>query len=139
MVPSPCYVAPRYFVGLDRVRETNSEQLVRDALRDHEQGKKNTRAEFINAQPNPLSRHACERHRGYVKFFFDHDDVLETADFRDPDAGFLASRRADVISEAADILRTGAGAPDGTFQIHVAQRHGRTSPRNFKVGSRGTR
>lgn len=134
ITPSPTlFVAPRYSVNLDRVRQTTASQLLRDALEDHAVNRHNLRAEFINAQAKTESRHACERVTTTTKFFFDHDGILEPG--RDPEESKLEHMNA-ILEETLRVLQA-AGIPDPPIQnVHIAQRHGHLSDGRFKISFR---
>lgn len=135
IMPGTALVSPYFACGLDRVKETPCMELAATALREFTQRRLNIKAEFINAQSNLQSRHACERMRSTVKFFFDYDKTELTE--REPAAHELDDIKREVEDEVASIMLHGVGVEDtAAYTIHTAQRHGYVAPGKFKTSFR---
>ena len=117
-------VSPVYSSNLVRVQKTTAGSLASVAIRDAREGRPSTRAEFLNAEANPSSRHECERQASVIKFFFDYDDG-ETYHQRPADEE-LDVLQHELSSEVECILKEGAGVnrEETPYDIHVACRHG---------------
>ena len=131
---SKIYVAQSYTVGLDRIRPSTPELLLRSAIKDFTDNRPNLRTEYVNSQPVATSRHECEAHCGHCKYFFDYDrtyDIEERPD--DPD---LQQTRQQLIQTVKDIMEVTVGAERDSYAVHTAQRHGPLPDGKFKVSFR---
>jgi len=117
-------VSPVYSSNLVRVQKTTAGNLASAAIRDAREGRPSTRAEFLNAEANPSSRHECERQASVIKFFFDYDDG-DTYHQRPADEELDVLQR-ELSSEVECVLKEGAGVnrEETPYDIHVAFRHG---------------
>ena len=133
------FYAPRCSTSLDRVRRGTTHGLVKDALKDRECGKLNTRAEFLNAEAQRVSRHACEHHASVLKFFFDYDELFVTSINETgtrPSEDDLERKRVHIEDRVRSIITEGAGVGPSTYKVHMAQRHGYIQGGRFKISFR---
>lgn len=125
------FVAQSYTVNLSRVISTTPHQLLRDAISDNIKGRRNLRAEFVNAKPDPMHKTACERHDSYCKFYFDYDQTVDSSTVVD-----LHMKKEELKEEVKSIMDTSVGVEPGSYSIHTAQRHGNIPGNKFKVSFR---